>query len=83
MHKWRIIHRTYHNCDNITTYFSANHTVLMSKHSIPNFYLNIHNIYMDNFKLKPTDIYQILSQSLWLNENIKLKKIYNYISNLM
>ncbi len=42
------------------------------------FYSNIHNLWMKNFKQTPSNLIQILNQSLRLNENLKISNKYMY-----
>jgi len=76
-HNWKIIPKLYFKCDNLYTYFDANHQ-LLNKSKIPNFYKDIHSIYMKHFKKEPNNINEILNQSLWLNNNIKMNNTYIY-----
>ncbi len=39
---------------------------------MPNFYIDIHNLYMSNFKKEPIATQDILEQSLWLNKYIEI-----------
>ncbi len=43
--------------------------------------MDIHNLYMKLFKQKLQTINEIINQSLWLNEYIKINKRYVYIKN--
>jgi hypothetical protein len=76
-HNWKIIPKLYYKCENLNTYFNANHKIL-ENNMIPKFYTDIHITYMKYFKQKPTNIKEILDQSLWLNENIKIGNKYIY-----
>ncbi len=49
--------------------------------SIPNFYIEIHNVFMKFFKNGPECISDILNESLWLNDNIMVNKNYLYLKN--
>ncbi len=42
------------------------------------FYSDIHNFYMKHFKQTPSNLIQILNQSLWLNENLQINNKYMY-----
>ncbi len=42
------------------------------------FYFDIHNLYMKHFKQPPSKLIQILNQSRWLNENLKINNKYMY-----
>ncbi len=53
-HKWKVVPRKYLSCINLKTYFNSNHKLLNSE-EIPNFYLDIHNLYMKYFKQKTRD----------------------------
>ncbi len=44
--------------------------------SITNFYIDIHNLFMKFFKNGPECTSDILSESLWLNDNIMVNKNY-------
>ena len=79
-HKWKIIPKQYYNSSNLNIYFNSNHKIL-TKQAIPTFYLNIHNIYMKYFKKESNNIHEILDQSLWYNENLKINKDYIYLRN--
>ena len=61
----------------LKTYFDSNHKIL-SKEYIPIFYKEIHLLFMKFFKNEPTNLNEILKQSLWLNENIKINSEYIY-----
>ncbi len=49
--------------------------------SIPNFYIDIHNLFMTFFKNGPECISDILNESLWLNDNIRVNKNYLYLKS--
>ncbi len=49
--------------------------------SIPNFYIEIHNLFMKFFKNGPECISDILNESLWLNDNIMVNKNYLYLKS--
>jgi hypothetical protein len=76
-HNWKIIPRLYYKCNNLSTYFDANHKLLNDK-PIPTFYKDIHSLFMKHFKKDPINTAEILNQSLWLNENIKMNNMYIY-----
>jgi hypothetical protein len=76
--RWKLLPQNFYNCSNLNTYFSSNHNFLSSK-TIPRFYTKIHDSYMKYFKKKPECLDEILDESLWLNENIKMNKEYIYI----
>jgi hypothetical protein len=68
---WTILPKFYYNCENLFLYFNSNHQMLTQK-VIPTFYQDIHKEYMKNFKLNPSNIFEIQDQSLWLNKYIKI-----------
>ncbi len=72
-HKWKVVPRKYFACINLKTYFDSNHKLLNSE-EIPTFYLDIHNLYMKFVIQKPETTKEIIDQSLWLNEYIKINK---------
>ncbi len=53
--------------------FSANHKQLYD-HKIPPFYKDMHMLFMKYFKLHPVNLMDILTQSLWLNNNVTTNK---------
>ncbi len=72
---WKILPKAFYKCQNLSTYFNVKHKLLTPKHmSIPNFYLEIHNLFMKFFKNRPECISDILIESLWLNDNIMVNK---------
>jgi hypothetical protein len=70
--------KEFYQCTNLKTYFNSNHKLLTSK-GIPPFYKKIHDLYMKHFKKEPTNLAEILDQSLWLNEKTKSNKKYLYL----
>ncbi len=74
---WEILQETFFKCNGLNVYFGAKHK-LLHKEKIPNFYSDIHNLYMKNFKKTPKNLIQILNQSLWLNENLKINNAHLY-----
>jgi hypothetical protein len=46
---------------------------LLSSDKIPEFYEEIHDLFMKNFKEKPTNLKEFLHESIWLNENLAIK----------
>ena len=78
-HKWKLIPTQYYKCSNLKTYFNSNHKIL-NKYPIPTFYQNIHKNFMKYFKKEPENINEILNQSLWYNENIKINKQYIFLN---
>jgi hypothetical protein len=79
-HKWKIIPKLYLKCNNLNVYFDANHQ-LLSKEKIPNFYKEIHILFMKLFKKYPENINEIINQSLWLNKNLLINNNYIYHKN--
>jgi len=79
-HKWKFIPREYYQCKNLKTYFHSKHK-LLSSDKIPDFYIEIHELFMKYFKEKPTNLKEILHESIWLNENITIKKKYLYLKS--
>ncbi len=73
---WKILPKTFFKYDNLNVYFGAKHRLLHNE-NIPKFYTDIHNLYMKD-KKTPTNSIQILNQSLWLNENVKINNTYLY-----
>ncbi len=75
---WKILPKTFFKCNDLNVYYGAKHK-LLHKEKIPNFYSDIHNHHMKDFKKTPKNLIQILKQSLWLNENLKInnKHLYN------
>ena len=71
--KWTALPKRFYNCQNLLTYFNANHTFINSK-PIPIFYIKIHEIYMKYFKQEPITLIDILNESLWLNNRITANK---------
>ncbi len=58
------------------------HKLLTPKHiSIPNIYIDIHNLFMKFFINGPECISDILNESLWLNDNIMVNKNYLYLKS--
>ncbi len=49
--------------------------------SIPNFYIEIHNLFMKFFKNGLECISYILNESPWLNDNIMVNKKYLYLKS--
>ncbi len=49
--------------------------------SIPNFYIEIHNLFMKFFENGPECISDILNELLWLNDNIIVNKIFLYLTS--
>ncbi len=48
---WKFLPKPFYNCQNLSAYFNAKHKLLTPKHiSIPNFYIEIHNLFMKFFK---------------------------------
>jgi len=76
--KWKILPRLFYNCQNLQIYFNANHIMLKSI-VIPEFYIDLHILYMDNFKQEPLNILDILDQSLWLNQHIQINSKCIYL----
>ncbi len=74
---WKILPKTFLQCDNLNVYFGAKHRLLY-KDKIPKFYSDIHNLYMKDFKKIPKNVILILNQSLWLNEKLKINNTYLY-----
>ncbi len=68
---WKILPKHFYKCDNLNIYFGANHK-LLHKEKLPNFYIDIHNLYMQNFKQPSNNLIHMLNQSLWSNENLKI-----------
>ncbi len=66
------------NCNNLDKYFSSNHGILYNK-EIPLFYREIHTQFMNYYKQEPTNLLDILNQSIWYNNYIKSSK--NYLIN--
>ncbi len=63
---WKVL-----NCKDLNPYFSAN-PKLFTKEKVPNFYIDIDNVYMNNFKKERITTQDILEQSLWLNKYIEI-----------
>ncbi len=76
-HNWKIIPKLYYKCNNLVVYFNTNHQIL-NKGIIPPFYKELHILYMKFFKKEPTNIKEIVNQSLWLNNNIKIDNTHIY-----
>ncbi len=76
---WNILPKHFVNCNNLDKYFSSNHRILSNK-EIPLCYEEIHIQFMKYFKQEPTNLLDILNQSIWYNNWIKTGKNY-LISN--
>ncbi len=74
---WKILQKLFYKCQNINTYFRANHHPL-SNLNIPDFYSEIPKLYMRFFKKEPNNLIEILNQSFQLNENLKVNHKYIY-----
>ncbi len=70
---WKILPKLFSKCQNVNTYFNANHN-LLSNDLIPTFYLEIHNLFMKYFKNEPNNLINILAQQLWINCYIIVNK---------
>ncbi len=68
---WKVLPKYFPNCKDLNLYFSANHK-LFTKEKMLNFYIDIHNLYMSNFKKELITTQYILEQSLWLNKYIEI-----------
>ncbi len=60
---WKILPKSFFKCNDLNVYFGAKHK-LLHKEKIPNFYYDIHNLYMEDFKKTPKNLIQVLNQSL-------------------
>jgi exonuclease III len=69
---WTVLPKHFYKCSNLNIHFGANHK-LVNKSSIPQFYLDIHTLFMKFFKKYPTTTAEILSEQLWQNKNITNK----------
>ena len=78
--RWKLLPKIFFQCNNLQTYFNSNHKLLNVK-EIPTFYKNIHKHFMKYFKKQPENLNEILDESLWLNEHIKIKNNYIYFKN--
>ncbi len=74
----KLLPKHFFNCDNLDKYFSSNHRILSNK-EIPLFYKEFLTQFMKYFKQKPTNLLDILNQSIWYNNWIKNGK--NYLIN--
>ncbi len=74
---WKILPKIFFKCNNLNVYFGAKNK-LLHKEKIPNFYSDIHNLYIKDFTKTPKNLIQILNQSLRLNENLKINNAYLY-----
>ncbi len=77
---WRTLPKYFHKCENLSTFFNANHR-LLSNTTIPSVYLEIHKIFMQHFKNKPENIIEILLKPLWLNKYICINNDLIYYKN--
>ncbi len=68
---WKIFPKHFFNCNNLDRHFSSNHRMLSNK-EIPLFYKEIHTQFMKYFKQEPTNLQDILNQSIWYNNWIKM-----------
>ncbi len=75
---WKLLPKHFFNCNNLDRYFSSNHRILSNK-EIQLFYKEIHTQFMKYFKQEPTNLLNILNQSIWYNNRIKSGK--NYLIN--
>lgn len=72
---WKILPQNFYNCNDLNLYFKANHD-LLTKKEIPDFYLEIHKLFMKNFKNEPINLTEILNQSIWLNKHLTINHTY-------
>ena len=69
---WKIFPTLFYGCNNLSLYFYANQNMLQNKakSKIPQFYHDIHNLWMLNFRRDPSNIQEVTQESIWLNKYI-------------
>ncbi len=72
--------QSFYNCNNLNIFFNGNFA-LKSNKQIPNFYSETYNVYIKHLKKNPSNIIQILNQSLWFNAFISSNTDITFIGN--
>ncbi len=67
---WKILPTHFYGCSNMSLYFYANQDNIKISNKIPRFYIDIHNLWMYNFHNEPSNLQDILQESIWLNRYI-------------
>ncbi len=64
---WKELPKYIYNCNDLNIYFQVNHSFFSKASNILPFYMDIHDLYMNNFKNDLILKQYLLEQSTWLN----------------